>query len=464
MSITYGTIEVQGFPFSKIIELHISHQPNEHGFVTIVGQIDPQAAKDCLERSDETTKIVVNATGKEKQCLFAGGVLNLSVKNEAQYSIMTVTGVTSSYLQDIKKICRTYQNGTRTYEEILNEAYDGNGSVEVMITDRAIGPMILQMDETNWAFTKRMASRANTAVFADIQAVKPRVFVGLPPSDQTKPLSSVAFYESKQEAEYNEVTQNYLADGIEAMRQDFTAITAKSYDYAYLGNIISFNDVNYYIKSVLAKLVDGLLEMTYKLVRKTGFIAPLVANDTCSGRILVGQVKAVKQDLVQVHMVEIDEEYDESGNWWFPYSTAYSSKDGSGWYVMPEIGDYVRIMFPSRNEADGFAASSINLSPLGNPRHKSFKAPSGKELLMTDEGIFVICKHQKIFIDLMEADGIKIVSSKDINLLSSANITVQAANEVQILAKKQILIGTAESSITITPEKISLAAKDVVIA
>ena len=130
---------------------------------------------------------------------------------------------------------------------------------------------------------------------------------------------------------------------------------------------------------------------------------------------------------------------------------------------MPEIGDYVRIMFPSGNEAAGFAASSANKAPLSNPRHKSFRAPSGKEVLMTDEGMYIICNHQKIFIDLTPEHGIKIVSDKDINIVSTANIAVSANKDIQILAKKQVYIGTPESFITITPEQISLAAKDVII-
>lgn len=464
MSITYETLAVEGFPFTKIKQLRISHKANDHGYATVVGELAPADAEDCLKRADETTRVVISSAGEEGKTLFCGGLTHLSVTNEAKYSLLTVKAITSSYLQDVKKISRTYQNCGKTYETILNEAYAGNGGVEFTVTDQAIGSMVMQMEETNWEFTKRMASRFNAAVFASITAPKPMICVGLPPVGNTKSIETTSFYHGKDDDAYNKVTQNYMSESASAIRQDFAAMTAVSYDYVYLGDMISLNGTTYYVKSVEASLDSGILEMRYELAGKTGFVAPTVANTGCAGRVLMGQVKDVKQDLVKVHLVEIDPEADGSGDWWFPYSTAYSSKDGSGWYVMPEIGDYVRVMFPSKNEADGFAASSVNTAPLGNPRHKSFKAPSGKELLMTDAGIYVICQHQKIFIDLTEENGIKIVSAKDIQIVSSANITVQAAKDVQVLAKKQIMIGTADASITITPEKISLAAKDVVIA
>ena len=463
MSITYGEIIIEGIEFTKILMLKISHKPNEHGYITIAGEIDSQKAQEFTDRADETTQIIVKAKGEEEQTLFNGGILNIAIKNEADYSILTINGITSSYTQYIQKLSRSYQNTTKTYEQILNEAYQGNGSVDVTVEDKPIGAFIMQMNETNWEFTKRMASRFNAPIFTSIIAPKPMVYVGLPPVGNTKEITTTSYGHGKDENKYNTITQNYMADNASAMRQDFSGFFAHSLDYVYLGDQISLNQKTYFVKSVEAVLIDGLLEMTYELVGKTAFVAPIAKNDNCSGRILTGQVRAVKQDLVQVHLLEIDKDFDSSGNWWFPYSTAYSSSDGSGWYVMPEIGDYVRIMFPSGNEAAGFAASSANKAPLSNPRHKSFRAPSGKEVLMTDEGMYIICNHQKIFIDLTPEHGIKIVSDKDINIVSTANIAVSANKDIQILAKKQVYIGTPESFITITPEQISLAAKDVII-
>lgn len=463
MSITYGSIQVEGFPFRKITQMYISHRPNEHGMITIVGEIDAKDAKKCVQRADETSQILVKAQDGGSVTLFNGGLMNISASSEADYSILTVRGITSSYMQDIKKLSRSYQNGAKTYEQILNEAYAGDGAVEFTITDKAIGSMVMQMDETNWEFTKRMASRFNAPVFAGITAAKPRVFVGLPPSGGAKAIKTVSYTQGKQDDAYSAVTQNAMAEGSSALRQDFSATAVRSYDYAYLGDELCLNGEKCRVKGVEGRLVNGVLEMEYELAGKTGFVAPIAPNAACSGRILLGQVKEVKKDTVKVHLIEIDKEYDSGGSWWFPYSTAYSSKDGSGWYCMPEVGDYVRVMFPSKNEADGFAASSVNTAPLSNPRHKSLKAPSGKEILMTDEGLYVICQHQKIFIDLTQEKGIKIVSNKDITVESEANVTIQASKDIQVLAKQQILLQSGESYINLLPDKITLAAKDVLI-
>lgn len=60
--------------------------------------------------------------------------------------------------------------------------------------------------------------------------------------------------------------------------------------------------------------------------------------------------------------LEIDQDSTASGAMWFPYSTVYSSPDGSGWYVMPEAGDQIRLYFPDEREQHAFAASSVDLA------------------------------------------------------------------------------------------------------
>lgn len=79
----------------------------------------------------------------------------------------------------------------------------------------------MQMNETNWEFTKRMASRFNAPIFTSIIAPKPMVYVGLPPVGNTKEITTTSYGHGKDENKYNTITQNYMADNASAMRQDF---------------------------------------------------------------------------------------------------------------------------------------------------------------------------------------------------------------------------------------------------
>lgn len=41
-----------------------------------------------------------------------------------------------------------------------------------------------------------------------------------------------------------------------------------------------------------------------------------------------------------------------------PYATGYSTEVHTGWYVMPEEGDTVQVIFPTENENQAYAVQS----------------------------------------------------------------------------------------------------------
>jgi hypothetical protein len=63
---------------------------------------------------------------------------------------------------------------------------------------------------------------------------------------------------------------------------------------------------------------------------------------------------------------------------WHPFSTVYSSPDGTGWYTMPEPGDRMRLYFPTEIDNDGYAASAVHIEPTRAPSQAVATAgPSG---------------------------------------------------------------------------------------
>ena len=128
-----------------------------------------------------------------------------------------------------------------------------------------------------------------------------------------------------------------------------------------------------------------------------------------------------------------------------------------------KVGDKVRVFFPSDSEKDAFAASSVNVSPLDNTLHKKWRSPAGKEILLTEGGIFITCKDQKVFINLEDEAGISICSNKDINICSNNNILVYAQNLLKIQSEEKILLSTGTSYIDMTKASIEMGAENVVI-
>lgn len=87
----------------------------------------------------------------------------------------------------------------------------------------------------------------------------------------------------------------------------------------------------------------------------------------------------------------------------------------------------------------------------------------GKEILFTEEGIFITCKENKIFINLTDEDGIIIESGKDINVCAANNVLVMGNKDVVVEAENNILISTAQSYIDIQKESIEIGADNILI-
>lgn len=462
-TITYESIKVDGIPFQKILEISISHAPNSHGRAIIKGTLPLDTAQDFVDRADETFSVSITTNAENQpQRLFYGAISNLSIEKQQEYAVLEVLTETMSCRLDAKKNSCTFQNTSKTYGQILNQVIAGNGTVSVMVTDKPIGSMIMQCNETNWEFIIRMASRLGVPAFANIVAELPQIYVGLPPSSQAKNIETVSYSYGKNDASFQSLTAN-TASAAGAMREDFASGVVRSYDYLYLGDTVVFNGKNEQVKSVNAYLVDGILECTYTLSLKTGFSAPSITNTQASGKMMTGTVTAVEADRVQVFLHSVDAQADGSSNWWFPYSTAYSSQDGSGWYSMPAVGDEVRVFFPSDNEADAFAASSVCKNVRANVKDKCWSGLNGKEILMTEEGLVITCKEGKLYIKLSDEKGIEIVSDLDINITSGTKVNIQGGEEVKIIAKNEVLVGTASSYLDIRNEGITATANQIII-
>lgn len=463
--ISYSNIKVSGFPFQKIISVVIQHEPNEHAVAEIVGEVETAEAQNMVQRVDEKTMVTISTTAEgQPKKLFCGCVGNLSMQQENEYSRVQLQLYSTSKLLDITKKNKTYQNTSKTYGQIMNADISSVGDLHMMVSDKAIGQLIMKYNETDWEFMKRMASQLNAPLITNINSKRPQIYIGMPPAEKTITIESTSY------------SYGSLIESAErtagAMLQDFSGEQVESYEYGYLGDQVSMNGKKESIKSVNAYLEDGIMHISYGLLAAAsasaggsmaGIAAPATANTQAAGKMMKGIVQAVQGDKVQVHLTDVDSSYDGGGNWWFPFSTAYSSSDGSGWYCMPENGDEVRVFFPSGNEGDAFAASSVCANPPANPKHKSWKAPGGKEILLTDEGMYIIGKSGKIFINLTDEKGIEVHSDKDINITSDAKISICAADEIRVVATNEIIIGTEEAYLDLTKNTATLAAAEVLI-
>lgn len=148
--ITYENLKVEGFPYRKLLSVQISHRPNEHGTAVLEGEVDADQAQDLMLRTDETLRVslVTTAEGQPDK-LFSGCVKDIALRQENAYSIVTLSLYTTSRILDITRKKKTYQQVSQTYGQIITDSISDKGNLHMMVTDKAIGQLIMKYNETD---------------------------------------------------------------------------------------------------------------------------------------------------------------------------------------------------------------------------------------------------------------------------------------------------------------------------
>lgn len=193
-TITYLNLTVNGFPFRKINSLAIRHEPNQHAIASITGEVETDTAQDSLQRTDENTQIEICTMAEgQPTVLFCGCVGSASLKQDNAYSYVTLTLKSVSRLTDITKRNKTYQNTAATYGQIISGNIADIADLHMMVSDKAIGALIMQYGETDWEFAKRMASKLKAPLIADLSSARAQLYIGLPPASRTVLENSLFF-------------------------------------------------------------------------------------------------------------------------------------------------------------------------------------------------------------------------------------------------------------------------------
>jgi len=218
-------------------------------------------------------------------------------------------------------------------------------------------------------------------------------------------------------------------------------------------NRVSFKDSDFLIYEIERKYINFELVNTYHIKLKEGFKVPKYNNENITGSSLDAKVIDVAGDMVKAHVL-VDENQEISAAKWFSYSTIYSSPDGSGWYAMPEVGDSIRLYFPTAKEKHGYIINSVHI----NADQPAQRADPNDKLLMNKYGKFILLKPNGVFIsnggglniELIDDSGISIKSDKKIEINAKASVNIESQTEsVNILGKEGVYLTQEKGEIEI---------------
>lgn len=426
--------------FRAILSCEIDKAVNAHFEATVSGYV--------AESAEEIIKLLEKAEGfvlygeenGEEASIFRGIICKAKIKTEGDQRILTIVAKSRAYSLDLKRNTCSFQNPDDTYCDIVKQIIGKTKDTSVIFfagMEKA-NEFILQYQETDWEFLKRLAARLGTVLVADCTNDRICFYFGLPRKKEVEDGSS----------ENAELSVSYICSDPERNKVEYQLVSRAVWK---LCSPMSIRGRRVFVYSIHGRLVGGEMVWQYRLRPSADFECAAPYNQEIIGASLPGYVLEAKETLVKLELA-CESGGRENNGIWFPFATVYASPDGGGWYFMPERNSMVRLCFPDEKERNAYAASCVFLEDQpgrrNKPEVKFIRTMEGKELRFTPESI-VITNNKGMEICLDDGNGIRIKSTGNIELQSKDGMALSSGERLKVDSNGGILLKQDENSVIV---------------
>ena len=347
-------IKVTGkFTIQTIRDIKIVVKTNEHPTIYVKGIIPASIGMEQIKEKcfGEPIKVVeIDENGQEEEYgIFEGIILDTKVKEEGKFYEVEINGISASYLFDIEKKKRSFQNVSMTYAQVIKEVIGEHKVICTVGKDRPIGIPLIQYNETDWEFARRLASHFNKPIQSDILTGNPRIWFGVRFGDKKE-----QEYERLFDTETYKVTidDKYYKVGkkLGLSKVYYIVYHIKDGRNFQIGDKVFFDDKRLIICEKEVRFEKGELVFYYKLARENYVNVVEYYNGLFTGLTLLGEVIKTSSEKVWLKL-DIDGKNGEYDYKWKPTS-------GNLMYCMPKLGTKASLYFESADERSGIATNS----------------------------------------------------------------------------------------------------------
>lgn len=443
----FGEISVTvPFQVEEVLSLTLQEEFGEHAKLMMSLLISDKEYSTALQEISE--KYIINVLYRDA-VLFCGMITDSTITQRNGDYTVDITIEDYSILLDIKKKKRSFQCIGTSYAEIIKSVFkEYEGKIFVRPCENtSLQKPVIQYEETDWQFIKRLASVLGLRVMVTAQDSEPVIYV-----------------EDYQSKVYENNTFNYhVMKDFKAFyhfRENEGACSEEDYlryrivcdDWYGLGDKLNFKNQEWQIIKKTGRLKEGTFEFTYELGRKEGIHVNRLYAEAIAGVSIYGTVIEIVEDKVKLHL-EIDEKQNPEEAYAYPFATPYAAYGNTGWYAMPEVGERVRLYIPDRDEQLAYAdqASRLDGAENGyaqNPKDHYLGIPDETILEVTPDSIQFKVEPYDLYISFRDSEGITIISPEDIWIQGGDSIKISAST-IEATAKNKIVLSNPSTSIIV---------------
>ena len=358
----------------------------------------------------------------------------MEIKEERGYRIADIQAVSGTILLDQKKSNRVFQKKVQTYMGIASTiTADTEHSACILPgSDMRTGGTLIQYQETDWRFLKRMASQLGLPLVPDTSYYYPRFYLGLPEGEKRE-LGEIISCDLCFDGRYYAVSGKCLVD-----REDFICYDAVTRTSLSLGDRVTYEGRELLVSRKKTELAGGEVIFTYRLAGNSYTWVPWEDNPDYTGMSFVGSIVRTQGEQVEVAF-DIDKTAAGGNRYGFAPVT------GNLMYCMPQKGTKTALYIGNGDEAQGIATGCIRTNGstcegTGSPEKKSFRSEHGKGMDLYPQRMGLdggetgkITFEDETGTTIESNGGLVLMAKEGIRLESMTGIAMQGMSDIMAL-------------------------------
>ena len=421
---------ISSFAMEKILDFQTWEDPGEHAR----GNFRLLLSENGTGINSMNAPIQLLGQGNTAGALFSGYPEKVEIKEERGYRIADIQAVSGTILLDQKKSNRVFQKKVQTYMGIASivTADTEHSACILPGSDMRTGGTLIQYQETDWRFLKRMASQLGLPLVPDTSYYYPRFYLGLPEGEKRE-LGEIISCDLCFDGRYYAVSGKCLVD-----REDFICYDVVTRTSLSLGDRVTYEGRELLVSRKKTELAGGEVIFTYRLAGNSYTWVPWEDNPDYTGMSFVGSIVGTQGEQVEVAF-DIDKSAAGGNRYGFAPAT------GNLMYCMPQKGTKTALYIGNGDEAQGIATGCIRTNGstcegTGSPEKKSFRSEHGKGMDLYPQRMGLdggetgkITFEDETGTTIESNGGLVLMAKEGIRLESMTGIAMQGMSDIMAL-------------------------------
>lgn len=445
-----------------ILDVNINVKANEHGLMTVKYMAEKEVTSDILMSASEAD-VKLSCDGK---VIFAGVCMSVRAQKGFEYSEVEITAISHSVKADREPHWRSFQDEAKKISDIASVVLKDCGGSLTIKPDVSIPEIVIQQDETDFEFLKRIINYNKMNLYVAVNGTKVDLIAGKDTKFQSRSLKSdeTDVYKQRKNileyARFKGMSDND-ASACDAL-EDFCVVNNMDWQ---AGDVVSGSPEKVIVENI-AESDGGVLRNKIIMRPKAGGVPNYVDKRDILPACLEAKVLKVQQGDNQVKVqFLIDDKQDEAKAMWIDYEHSMSNYA----YIMPDEGDHVWVYFSfnkkpvarnSRRMGENDKDSNYNdIKKEYLPTTKMLTSHN-KMLRFTPKGLELVSDKKNYvkggsLLQLDDDKGVRFSSEKDI-CIKGKSIKLDAASKCNIIGKSGVTIKVGGSAVKMKGSDISL--------